>query len=113
MNATINGYARHVEGLGIYLAVSRHGEKLAELIHVDIACIQNCLGRILSGSRIVIVLRQNGGLSKRRHCCCAEKNEYTKSLIEVAIENDTNEACKNSDERRTRFPHWTTPGLEW
>ena len=64
VDTAIDGDARHVEGLSVHLANSRHGEELAELIQVHIACIQNCLGRILSASRVVIVLGQNGGLSR-------------------------------------------------
>jgi hypothetical protein len=43
MYATIDGDTRYIERLSVYLAVRRHDEKLAELIHVHIACIQNCL----------------------------------------------------------------------
>jgi len=110
VDATINGDARYVERLSIYLAVRRHGEKLAELVGVHITRVQDRFGRVLSGSRIVIVLRQYGDLSEGRHYNRAEKNEYTKTPIDVEIENDTNEACEDSDERRLRFPHRTTPG---
>jgi len=58
------------------------------------------------------VLRQNGGLSEGRHYNRAEDNECTKALIVVVVENETDEAVKNSDERRFRFPHKDTLTLE-
>jgi hypothetical protein len=49
----------------------------------------------LSRSRIVIVLCQDGGLAEGRHDDRAEKNEYCKASIEIAIENDTDKAFKD------------------
>ena len=72
MNATVDGHAGHVERLGIDLPVDRHRKEFPELIHVHVRSVQNRLGRILSCSRIVIVLGENAytrGSGVHGQCC--------------------------------------------
>jgi hypothetical protein len=101
VDSAADGNARHVQRLGIHLAIDRQGEQFPELTGIHVGRGQNCFRSVLPRSRIIIMLRKNRNLPEGRRCSGAK--QYCENHAEHTSPSEGQITNKNGAENPLGF----------